>query len=149
MGTHRIKATDWGQGGPTGMVGLTRLGPINKNCHLKASALCTSTLLDVVWTLVHFQPLSWSIAVCETVILEAFSIDNSQEKGYGKTTFLNLKPLEDLSLRMSAVRSENPPPRNSKFFAVWHNSYLLSLPSAWPVQLPFRKRKAIIHHVSL
>ena len=52
------------------------------------------------------------------MILEAFSFDNSLEEVDGNTAFLNLKPQEDLSLCVLALRSEDLPPRNSKFFVV-------------------------------
>lgn len=113
------------------------------------SAFGTLTLLEIVWTLVNIRLLFWRGAAVMPMSLEAFSFDNSSEKGRGKTALLNLKPQEDLSLCMLAVRSEGLPPQNSEFFVVWHNSYLLSLPSAWPVQLPFRKGEAVIHHAFL
>lgn len=75
------------------------------------------------------------------MVLEGFSFDNSQEKGCGKTTFLDLKPQDYLSLRVLVEKSEDLPPQNSEFFVASHNSYLLSLPSASPVRLPFRKGK--------
>ena len=91
-------------------------------------AACPAVLLDAVRTPVHspYSPIPQPSCLC---VEGSRSIPFRQVTwSFGRNTLWNLKPPPDVSVA-DEVRE---PLWNSKFFVAGDNSYLLSLPSAWP-----------------